>query len=891
MPDAAARAAAREALAPRRSPAADRWQGGGASPSPLQVLALLASSGGAVAAGSAASAASPPSPLSPPPLSIPADGYLDAVIDCGCDSTGATDTTARLQQCIDRAYGYTLPRVPVLLPRGTYLVSDTITLKQHNPGGDDGINVVPSRFLPHVLVGQPLSSGGASGGTAARPVLRLAASSAGFQTLGSAEENMRQKPMPCKPVLNLGFGNVNMNMLLKGIDVDLLQPGNAAACGVYHGGAQGSTVTDVSVRASNDTFTCFYGLNGAGGLHGNIECEGARYGVYIDGAQPVPMGVGLRLIDQAISAIVFKQQETLSLVGVEVQLPAWASGPAINNIGSRGMSLIDVTITCAGTGQTAINTSQSTYGRDLYVHGCATAIEQASAPALRPPSSAQWLHIAEYAKGAGGRVGYETGAIYPRGERVVDGLVSRTTALPTGSAPPPDLISKHLWSETVFPDWGAAGVADARKDCDAKGDNNTDDTVALQACLTQHTAVFLPPGLYRISDTLLLPAGGSLVGWNNAVSLLLAASAGFQNASVESPRPMLRTAEDTPGPNAKPTTIAFIGVVTWQHLADVSTLDWRSQHPLSVWRNNFDSRDCECLWLSAYQQLAPTIVPCSLPVNITTPKSVFRGLGRVYGFVNDDTGAIISTSAQFRSLMITDVRGSPTKRLRLYSLNLEHAQSEANGEVKNSTFCDIYSVKGEGNNPILWLRKDVQNISVLGFGGNPTAFPFNWTQPSDFAQLSPSMFRVDRGAQGVTLAALLDHGNGAGPAAWPPRGWPSDDCLRSSGAGLGWRECGRCQWNGTRHRYPYPGQLIDTYPFCTWPNCTMWNCWEGSFCSTSFYWMVSDGLGQDGMHTAPRDKPIFWQTVKTDDDALSQPQPPAEELAAESSGTSVFCVQ
>lgn len=54
-------------------------------------------------------------------------------------------------------------------------------------------------------------------------------------------------------------------------------------------------------------------------------------------------------------------------VGVEITLPAFATGNAIANIGNRGMSLIDVSITCERSGgQTAINTTQSTYGRDLY---------------------------------------------------------------------------------------------------------------------------------------------------------------------------------------------------------------------------------------------------------------------------------------------------------------------------------------------------------------------------------------------------------------------------------------------------------------------------------------------------------------------------------------------
>jgi hypothetical protein len=140
--------------------------------------------------------------------------------------------------------------------------------------------------------------------------------------------------------------------------------------------------------------------------------------------------------------------------------------------------------------------------------------------------------------------------------------------------------------------------------------------------------------MFRISATLQLSPGGSLVGMNNAASLLLASTDGFPASSTASPQPMLRTATDE-GPNAKPTIIAFIGVVTWQHLEHVYTLDWQTQHPMSVWRVNFEHRNCECLWLSAYQEVSPTVIPCKLPVNITIPKSVFRGLGRVYSFVND----------------------------------------------------------------------------------------------------------------------------------------------------------------------------------------------------------------------------------------------------------------
>ena len=181
-------------------------------------------------------------------------------------------------------------------------------------------------------------------------------------------------------------------------------------------------------------------------------------------------------------------------------------------------------------------------------------------------------------------------------------------------------------------------------------------------------------------------------------------------------------------------------------------------------------------------------------MNLTVAKPVFRGLGRVYGFVNDDTGAIISTGASHRSLLVDGSAGSASGgRLRFYSLNLEHSQAEANGEIRNASFVDVYSVKAEGNAVILWVRADTSNVSIVGFGGDPTAFAYNFTYPPDFAQLSPSMLRVDAGARGAVLAALLDHGSGSSGPYWPPQG-------------------GGCKW---KHEYPYPGGPVPLYPFWT----------------------------------------------------------------------------
>jgi hypothetical protein len=767
----------------------------------------------------------PPSPGPSPAPPPPAAGYLDAVADCGADASGATDSTARLQACIDRAYARSVPRVPVLLPRGTYLVSDTLSLTQQYGGPDDGINVVPGRFLPHIFFGQPAGPGGQ------RPTLRLAPSAPGFDA---------PAPASYKPVVRImsadGEG-VDMNNLFKGVDLDLTAAGNPGAVGVSHPGAQGATVADVTVTASPGAFACFAGLNGAGGLHANIRCVGARYGLYIDDSQPVPAAVGATLLNQSVSAVLYAGQETLSLVGAVIVRPPGATGPAISTRTPHGMSIVDSTITCApgaqGPAALAIDTTASLFLRDVYILGCQQAVPPLGGGAALPgPPPGAWLHVAQLAAAVPVSQWY-TPAIYTAGVRQPAGA----TVLRTDSAPPPpDAQARHLWQEASFPDMGTPGVVDARSACGALGNGHADDTAALQACLDTHTHVFLPPGIYRISATLLLPPGGSLVGMGNAASYIAAASAGLPSASAAAPAPLLRTAEDS-GPDAAPTTLAHLGLLTWQHLPHVTTLHWRSRHPLSLWRTNFESRDCECLWLSAYSAAAPAL-PCALPVNLTVPRTTFAGLGRVYSFVNDDTGSILSTGAAYRSLLVADTAGfaAPDSRLRFYSLNLEHAQSEANGELRNASYVDIYSIKGEGNAPLLWLRGSVANVSVLGLGGGITPFEYNFTQPPDFEQRSPSIFRVDAGAAGVTFAALLDHGYGAQAPFWPPSG-------------------GSCTWG---HGYPYPGEAIPYFPWGTWPNCTMWRCWYGKTVATAYWWMISDGSGQAGAHTDPTDKPVYW---------------------------------
>ena len=47
-----------------------------------------------------------------------------------------------------------------------------------------------------------------------------------------------------------------------------------------------------------------------------------------------------------------------------------------------------------------------------------------------------------------------------------------------------------------------------------------------------------------------------------------------------------------------PVTVAFVGLTTFWQVDGVFTLDWRAKGGL--WRNNYESRVCKCMWLTDY---------------------------------------------------------------------------------------------------------------------------------------------------------------------------------------------------------------------------------------------------------------------------------------------------
>ena len=113
--------------------------------------------------------------------------------------------------------------------------------------------------------------------------------------------------------------------------------------------------------------------------------------------------------------------------------------------------------------------------------------------------------------------------------------------------------------------------------------------------------------------------------------------------------------------------------MSWWHL-DTPTLEWRGG---GLYRSNYDSRVCACVWFSNYGDLPKDDLhrrhaatpPCSPATNLTSPKVVVTGHGSFVGYDNDED--IVMTDHQhYRHLSVTGRGGG---RLRFYGLNLEHA--------------------------------------------------------------------------------------------------------------------------------------------------------------------------------------------------------------------------
>jgi hypothetical protein len=236
-----------------------------------------------------------------------------------------------------------------------------------------------------------------------------------------------------------------------------------------------------------------------------------------------------------------------------------------------------------------------------------------------------------------------------------------------------------------------------------------------------------------------------MVGLSQAHSIIAPTSTAFAGNDTH-PAPLVRTASGAAA------TLGFLGLVTWWHIPGVFTLDWRARDGL--WRSNYETRVCECMWLSDYgspnsghgQFGAWPPVNCTAGVNLTVPKSQIRGTGSFYNWVSDED-VVFTDHVNYRHILIanntvqSDIADAP--RLAFYAMNLEHSMAEANGELANASRVDFYGVKKEGSTVILWVH-DSTDVNVFGTAGGYSALENSSQAPVDFEPYTPSVYRIER---------------------------------------------------------------------------------------------------------------------------------------------------
>jgi len=199
-----------------------------------------------------------------------------------------------------------------------------------------------------------------------------------------------------------------------------------------------------------------------------------------------------------------------------------------------------------------------------------------------------------------------------RAPTYVDGVRTENhTLLVTESAerPPAELQRQHLYgSIAAYPSFSSPGAVNVKTEFGAVGNGVVDDTDAIQRALNTSRKVFLPKGIYRISSTLSIPPGVSMVGVSNHLVVIAPMANWF--ASPSTPTPLIRIEmgacpfcdQDGLG-----TVLHGIMTISWMHTPHIFALDWQAEHPLSVYRMSSS-------WIKPdFCTLSGALKPCPSP--------------------------------------------------------------------------------------------------------------------------------------------------------------------------------------------------------------------------------------------------------------------------------------
>jgi hypothetical protein len=606
------------------------------------------------------------------------------------DPTGEVDSTEALQQASQDASD---ARMILYLPEGTYNISDHIRHIQgpYKTGGSGW-----PRFRDH---DHPLCIWGDG---PEKTTVVLADRAEGYDDPSSPKTMFTLTARAGWG--NKLRGNVNFNQQVRGLALDT-GSNNPGAIGIDHQGAQISATEDVKIDATG-SFAGLRGLCGSGGSTSNIEVVGGQYGLYVGkgweldhvrGAQPSPVVRKPTLRDQTGRAIYFVGAGPLTLVGADIR----GSNIELDGPGWRPqhgrLNLIDSVVETDGS--PAIMGDRAAYIYNSFIRGSDELVDLDGTETLEEKPS-PWTHIVEYADGP------DRYPIYVDGEEVSGSIEDLEHA---GYAP--DLQQKHEWNREL-PNWNDSEVANVKRDYGAQGDQaQTDDYEAIQQAIDENEYVFLPKGIYGISEpltidedtyvfglgtfTTLTPYGTYLDGgWQSNDAIpgdLPEAYADPDNAS-----PLVETVNDADAESA----LAFVKLMN--RLPGSYSIHWQAGRNSTV--RNVEQKLWEYLGTGSLRK-HPTYLIDGNGGGEWTNLSIHEGRS-----ANPD---------EFRHVKVSDT----TEPMRVYMYNIEQAESEYQSEFDGAENVNLYGTKTETTplanvaRPPLVMR-DCENVGVFGHGSN-----------------------------------------------------------------------------------------------------------------------------------------------------------------------------
>ncbi|GJM29173.1 MAG: hypothetical protein DHS20C17_18080 [Cyclobacteriaceae bacterium] len=422
------------------------------------------------------------------------------------EMNGIADITMKLQAAVNTARD---ARQTLFISSGTYKVSSQIYCEMtHDP-------LITSNNYPNMPVN-------IVGSAVDRPTIVLTDNTPVFnganplaifhymtdQSLPSRHYNPGQ---PYDPAWVMQGG-------IRGLNIDLGK-GNSNAVGIFWSTAQYCYVEDISINA-RDGFAGMTGIGGANCLTANIHVDGGQYGFYLPNkSEEVAWGMpaanqntitGCIFTNQSKAALVLSGWGGITLVGSSI---VQAAGTAIKlNTGSAveifPFSMIDCKIeftSHASANIAVLNSGQGLISlRNVYVKGAGTLVDNNGDGNLENSGKANdWTHLRKY------NYVNKAAKTNSRGVPMLSMHYDAITAVQSNTdivdfvkvtAPPEDLVSKHLWKATPsFEDPDAVLI--------------TSTTAAgIQQAIDNNTKVCLPKGTFTLSSPIILKENTILIG-------------------------------------------------------------------------------------------------------------------------------------------------------------------------------------------------------------------------------------------------------------------------------------------------------------------------------------------------------------------------------------------